>query len=268
MRDLCIQVNHRMGADMLAALERAVEMEESPHGKHVLQHLIENARVARDHWYPICQDTGTAVLFVDMGQDVRVTGGSLADALQDGVRQGYREGYLRSSIVRHPLDRVNTGDNTPGIVYYDIVPGDRFTIGMLAKGQGCDNMSRLAMLTPHDGREGMLAFIDRTIAEAGPNPSPPLVVGIGVGGTFEKAALLAKRALLRPVGAPHAEPDTAALEREILDRVNALGIGPAGYGGRVTALAVHVETHPTHIAALPVAVNLDCHSHRAGMVTL
>ncbi|MBI4280155.1 MAG: fumarate hydratase, partial [Armatimonadetes bacterium] len=183
VRDLCIQVNHRMGADMLAVLQRALEIEESPQGRHVLEHLLENARVAREHWYPICQDTGTAVLFVDIGQEVRVAGGSLADALQEGVRRGYREGYLRNSIVRHPLDRVNTGDNTPAIIYYEIVPGDRLTIGMLAKGQGCDNMSRLAMLAPADGREGLFAYIERTISEAGPNPPPPLVVGVGPGGT-------------------------------------------------------------------------------------
>jgi fumarate hydratase subunit alpha len=203
-----------------------------------------------------------------LGQDVHVAGGDLQAAIDDGVRRGYREGYLRASVVRAPLDRRNTGDNTPAIVYTRIVPGDRITLGVLAKGAGCDNMSRLAMLTPADGRDGVLDFVTRTVAEAGPNPSPPLVVGVGLGGTFEQAAVLAKRSLLRQVGTPSPDRETAALETELLRRINDLGIGPAGFGGRVTALAVHVEQHPTHIASLPVAVNLDCHSHRAGQVVL
>ena len=268
LRDLCITVNHRMGADMLAALERARAAEESEIGRTVLARLLENARVAREEWFPICQDTGTVVVFVDLGQDVHVTGGDLQGAIDEGVRRGYREGYLRASVVRAPLDRQNTGDNTPAIVYTRIVPGDRITLSVLAKGAGCDNMSRLAMLTPAEGREGVVEFVTRTIAEAGPNPSPPLVVGVGVGGTFEQAALLAKRALLRRVGDPSPEPDAAALEAELLRRINDLGIGPGGFGGRITALAVHVEQHPTHIASLPVAVNLDCHSHRAGQAVL
>jgi len=268
LRDLCIAVNHRMGADMLAALERAHAAEESDIGRAVLARLLENARVAREEWFPICQDTGTAVVFLDLGQDVHVTGGDLRTAVDEGVRRGYRDGYLRASVVRAPLDRHNTGDNTPAILYTRIVPGDRVTLSMLAKGAGCDNMSRLAMLTPADGREGVIDFVRRTVAEAGPNPSPPVIVGVGLGGTFEQAALLAKRALLRPVAAPSPDPDTAALEADMLRRINDLGIGPAGFGGRVTALAVHVEQHPTHIASLPVAVNLDCHSHRAGQVIL
>jgi fumarate hydratase subunit alpha len=268
VRDLCIRINHEVGADMLAALERARAAEESEVGRAVLDSLLENARVARERLYPICQDTGTAVVFLDVGQDLHISGGPLEDAIHEGVRRGYREGYLRASIVRGPLDRVNTGDNTPAIIYTRIVPGDRLGIAILAKGAGCDNMSRIAMLTPADGREGLVRFVVGTVAEAGPNPSPPLVVGVGVGGTFELAALLSKRALLRPVGSPHPDPEVAALEEELLRRINALGIGPAGFGGRVTALAVHVETHPTHIASLPVAVNLDCHSHRAGSVVL
>lgn len=268
VRDLCIRVNHQMGPNMLAALRRAREIEESEVGRAVLDGLLENARVARERMYPICQDTGTAVVFLDMGQDVHVTGGSLEEAVHEGVRQGYREGYLRASIVRSPLDRVNTGDNTPAILYTRIVPGDRLTVGLLAKGAGCDNMSRIAMLTPADGRRGVVEFVVRTVAEAGPNPSPPLIVGVGLGGTFEHAALLSKRALLRPVAEPHPDPALARLEAELLDRINELGIGPAGFGGRVTALAVHVEVHPTHIASLPVAVNLDCHSHRSGWVVL
>ncbi len=268
VRDLCIRINHEVGADMLAALERARAAEESEVGHAVLDSLLENARVARERLYPICQDTGTAVVFLDVGQDLHISGGPLEDAIHEGVRRGYREGYLRASVVRGPLDRVNTGDNTPAIIYTRIVPGDRLGIAILAKGAGCDNMSRIAMLTPADGREGLVRFVVGTVAEAGPNPSPPLVVGVGVGGTFELAALLSKRALLRPVGSPHPDPEVAALEEELLRRINALGIGPAGFGGRVTALAVHVETHPTHIASLPVAVNLDCHSHRAGSVVL
>lgn len=268
LRDLCITVNHRMGADMLAALERARAAEESEIGRTVLARLLENARVAREEWFPICQDTGTVVVFLDLGQDVHVGGGDLGKAIDEGVRRGYREGYLRASVVRTPLNRQNTGDNTPAIVYTRIVPGDRITLSVLAKGAGCDNMSRLAMLTPAEGREGVVEFVTRTIAEAGPNPSPPLIVGVGLGGTFEQAALLAKRALLRRVGDPSPEPDAAALEAELLRRINDLGIGPGGFGGRITALAVHVEEHPTHIASLPVAVNLDCHSHRAGQAVL
>jgi fumarate hydratase subunit alpha len=268
VRDLCITVNHQMGPDMLVALQRARAIEESELGRSVLDRLLENARVAREHWFPICQDTGTAVIFADLGQDVHVTNGDLESAINEGVRQGYRDGYLRPSIVRGPLDRVNTQDNTPAIVYYRIVSGDRLELGMLAKGAGCDNMSRLAMLVPSDGYEGVAGFVTRCISEAGPNPSPPLIVGVGMGGTFERAALLSKRALLRPVGEPNPDPKLAELEADLLQRINDLGIGPAGFGGRVTALAVHVQAHPTHIASLPVAVNLDCHSHRSGRVVL
>jgi fumarate hydratase subunit alpha len=268
VRDLCISANHEMGADMLSALARAREMEESETGRAVLDRILENARVARDHRYPICQDTGTAVVFLDVGQDLRITGGDLEVAIHDGVRQGYRDGYLRPSIVRSPLDRVNTGDNTPPIIYTRIVSGDRLNLVVLAKGAGCDNMSRLTMLAPFEGQEGILRFVVRTVSEAGPNPSPPLIVGVGLGGTFEQAALLSKRALLRTVGEPNLDGLLADLEVELLRRINDLGIGPAGFGGRVTALAVHVESHPTHIASLPVAVNLDCHSHRVGRVVL
>ncbi len=268
IRDLCITANHQMGPDMLAALERARRAEESEVGRSVLDRLLENARVAREHWFPICQDTGTAVIFADLGQDLHVTGGDLESAINEGVRQGYRDGYLRASIVRGPLDRVNTEDNTPAIVYYRIVPGDRLDLGLLPKGAGCDNMSRLAMLTPSEGYHGVVEFVTRCISEAGPNPSPPLIVGVGMGGTFERAALLSKHALLRPVGQPNPEPRLAALEADLLRRINDLGIGPAGFGGRITAFAVHAEAHPTHIGSLPVAVNLDCHSHRSGRVVL
>lgn len=268
VRDLCINVNHEMAADMLQALARAREMEESDTGRAVLARILENARVAREHRYPICQDTGTAVVFIDLGQDVHVIGGDLEAAIYEGVRQGYRDGYLRASIVGDPFERINTGDNTPPVVYTRIVPGDRLNLAVLAKGAGCDNMSRLAMLTPFEGREGILNFVVRTVSEAGPNPSPPLIVGVGLGGTFEQAALLSKRSLLRPVGEPNPDSSLAGLEADLLRRINDLGIGPAGFGGRITALAVHVESHPTHIASLPVAVNLDCHSHRVGRIVL
>ena len=268
VRELCIEVNYRMGDDMLAALGRAREIEESEVGRTVLARLLENARVARGEGYPICQDTGQAVVFVDLGQEVHLEGGDLESAIDEGVRQGYRDGYLRASVVESPIHRVNTGDNTPAIVYTRVVPGDRVSLGLLAKGAGCDNMSRLAMLKPSDGHEGAAEFVVRAVSEAGPNPSPPLIVGVGLGGTFERAALLSKRALLRRVGDPSPDPALAALEGELRRRINDLGIGPAGFGGRVTALAVHVESHATHIASLPVAVNLDCHSHRAGRVVL
>jgi fumarate hydratase subunit alpha len=268
VRELCIEVNYRMGDDMLAALERARAAEESDVGRTVLARLLENARVARNGTYPICQDTGQAVVFCDIGQDVHLIGGGLEPAIDEGVRQGYRDGYLRASVVESPLHRVNTGDNTPAIVHTRIVPGDRITLGFLAKGAGCDNMSRLAMLTPSDGHVGAVEFIVRAVSEAGPNPSPPLIVGVGLGGTFERAALLSKRALLRTVGEPSPERALAELEAELLTQINDLGIGPAGFGGRVTALAVHVESHATHLASLPVAVNLDCHSHRAGRAVL
>lgn len=268
VRDLCVRVNHEMSADMLAALERARQIEESETGRAVLDRLLENARVAREQLFPICQDTGTACVFADVGQEVHIQGAGLDAAIHEGVRQGYRAGYLRASIVRGPLDRVNTGDNTPAIVYTRLVPGDRIALTLLAKGAGCDNMSRLAMLTPAEGRDGVLRVVVRTVADAGPNASPPLIVGVGLGGTFEQAALLSKRALLRPVGEPSPDAGLAELEAELLERINDLGIGPAGFGGRVTALAVHVESHPTHIASLPVAVNLDCHSHRIGKVVL
>jgi fumarate hydratase subunit alpha len=268
VRQLCIDANYRISPEMIAALERAREQEESPQGRQVLGQLLENWRIAGQGIFPICQDTGYAVLFVELGQDLHITGGNLNEALTEGVRQGYREGYLRKSLVRSPLRRENTGDNTPPIIYYDVVPGEGCSIALLVKGCGCDNRSALRMLTPAEGVEAATDFIVETVAQAGPNASPPVIVGVGLGGTFEKAALLSKKALLRPVGQPSPDPEVAALEREVLTRINALGIGPAGFGGTVTALAVHVELFATHIAALPVAVNLDCHSHRCKAITL
>ena len=268
VRDLCIEANTRLPEDHLAALRRALDEEESPLGHEVLERLLENARVARERCIAFCQDTGYAVFFVELGNEVRIAGGELEGAINEGVRRGYEEGVLRKSIVRSPLDRTNTGDNTPAVVYYDIIPGDGLKLTMLVKGAGCDNMSALKMLTPAEGLPEMKRFVVETIERAGPNASPPLTVGVGIGGPFERAALLAKKALTRPTGEPNPDPQLAQLEAELLDAINATGIGPAGYGGRVTALAVHIESFPTHIAAFPVAVNLDCHSHRVSSVEL
>jgi fumarate hydratase subunit alpha len=268
VRDLCIEANTRLPADHLTALRRALDEEESPLGHEVLERLLENAKVARERCIAFCQDTGYAMFFVELGSEVRVSGGELGEAIDEGVRRGYEEGFLRKSIVRSPLDRTNTGDNTPAVVYYDITPGDGLKLTMVAKGAGCDNMSALKMLTPAEGLPEMRRFVVETIERAGPNASPPLTVGVGIGGPFERAALLAKKALTRPTGEPNPDPQLAQLEAELLDAINATGIGPAGYGGRVTALAVHIESFPTHIAAFPVAVNLDCHSHRVSSVRL
>jgi len=268
VRDLCIEANTRLPEEHLSALRGALEAEESPLGREVLERLLENAEVARERCVAFCQDTGYAVFFVEIGSAVRVTGGEIGEAIDEGVRRGYEEGYLRKSIVRSPVDRTNTGDNTPAIVYYDVVPGERLKLTMLVKGAGCDNMSALRMLTPAEGLPAMKRFVVETVERAGPNASPPLTVGVGIGGPFERSALLAKRALTRPSGEPNPDPEIARIERELLDAINDTGIGPAGYGGRVTALAVHVESFPTHIAAFPVAVNLDCHSHRTASVEL
>jgi fumarate hydratase subunit alpha len=234
----------------------------------VIGELLENARVARERCVAFCQDTGYAVFFVELGSGTRVVGGEIGEAIDEGVRRGYGEGFLRKSIVRGPVDRTNTGDNTPAIVYYDVVSGDALKLTLLVKGAGCDNMSALKMLTPAEGLPAMKRFVVETIERAGPNASPPLTVGVGIGGPFERAALLAKKALTRPSGKPNPDPEIAGLEEELLDAINATGIGPAGYGGTVTALAVHVESFPTHIAAFPVAVNLDCHSHRTSSIEL
>lgn len=268
VRDLCIETNTRLPEDHLRALRRALDEEESDLGREVIEQLLENAEVARENCVAFCQDTGYAVFFVEVGSEVRFAGGEIGAAIDEGVRRGYDEGYLRKSIVKSPVDRENTGDNTPAIVYYDIVPGDGLKITLLVKGAGCDNMSALKMLTPADGPEAMKKFVVETIENAGPNASPPMTVGVGIGGPFEKAAQLAKKALTRSSDEPNPDPQLAELEKEILEEINATGIGPAGYGGRVTALAVHVESFPTHIAAFPVAVNLDCHSHRTRSVEL
>ena len=268
VRDLCIEANTRLPQDHLSALRRALDAEESELGREVIERLLENAEVARKRCIAFCQDTGYAVFFVELGSEVRITEGEIGNAIDEGVRRGYGEGYLRKSIVRSPINRTNTGDNTPAVVYYEPVPGDGLKLTMLVKGAGCDNMSALRMLTPADGLPAMKDFVVETIERAGPNASPPLTVGVGIGGPFEKAAQLAKKALTRPSGEPNPDPELARLEEELLEEINATGIGPAGYGGVVTALAVHVESFPTHIAAFPVAVNLDCHSHRTASTEL
>lgn len=262
VRDLCIETNTCLREDQMAALRRARGDEESPLGQEVLDQLLENAGVACGEGVPFCQDTGYAVFFVELGQEVRFTDGHIGEAIDEGVRRGYREGFLRKSIVGSPIERENTGDNTPAVVYYDLVPGEALEITLLVKGAGCDNMSALRMLTPAEGLEGAKEFVVETIERAGPNASPPMTVGVGIGGPFEKAAQLAKKALTRTSGEPSPDPDLAELERDLMARINATGIGPAGYGGTQTALAVHVESYPTHIAQFPVAVNIDCHSHR------
>jgi fumarate hydratase subunit alpha len=255
--------------DVLAAIKRARENESSPVARDVLDRILKNAEIAAKEGIPLCQDTGTAVVFVELGQEVHITGGDLYSAINEGVRQGYTQGYLRKSLVRQPFSaRVNTKDNTPAMIYTDVVPGDKLRIIAMTKGAGSENMSRLAMIPPAQGRQGIIDFVVKAVDEAGSNPCPPVIVGVGIGGTAEKALLLAKRALLREVGKPGLDAETAELEGEILQKVNNLGIGAMGYGGRITALAVHVETSPTHIGSMPVAVNLQCHSDRHKEVIL
>jgi fumarate hydratase subunit alpha len=253
------EAGYYLPEDVLNALKQAREAEESPAGREVLQRLLENTDIATREQIPLCQDTGSAVVFLELGQDVHIVGGDLYSAINEGVRQGYTEGYLRKSMVASPFSaRVNTKDNTPAIIYTEIIPGDRLKISTMPKGGGAENMSRLAMLPPARGRQGVIDFVVNTVDEAGSNPCPPVIVGVGIGGTVEKAFVLAKRTLLREVGKPSLDAEVAELEREILKRVNNLGIGPMGYGGRITALAVHVDVFPSHIASLPVAVNLQC----------
>jgi fumarate hydratase subunit alpha len=260
---LCQEANFFLGEDVLSALRRAKGEEESPLGKETLEQILENADVAATKHLPLCQDCGSAVVLLEVGQETHITGGELNAAVEEGVRQGYAQGYLRRSIVRQPFSaRVNTRDNTPPIVHTEIIPGEQLKITMMPKGSGSENMSRLAMLMPAKGRQGIVEFVVGVVEEAGSNPCPPVIVGVGIGGTAEKAMMLAKKALLRPVGEPNPDDEVAGLERELLAGVNALGIGPQGFGGRITALAVHIDVFPCHIASLPVAVNLQCHSAR------
>jgi len=266
---LCQQANFELGEDVLAALKKALKNEVSPLGRETLSQLIENARVAKAEKLPLCQDCGTAVVFLEIGQEVHISGGNLNTAVEEGVRQGYDEGYLRKAMVNQPFsDRVNTGDNTPAVIHTEIVPGDKLKITVMPKGGGAENMSQLAMLLPNQGSQGIIELVAHTVEEAGGNACPPLIVGVGIGGTTDKAMLLAKKALLRKVGQPSPDPEVAKLEREILAAVNALGIGPMGYGGSTTALAVHALVTGAHIVSLPVAVNLQCHSARHKEATL
>ena len=261
VKNACMSANFELGEDVIAAFKKTGETEESPVGKEILGQLLENARIAKEEKIAICQDTGFAVFFVELGDEVKVSGGNLVGAINEGVRQGYQEGYLRKSIC-HPFTRKNTGDNTPAIVHLNLVAGDQLKIIIAPKGGGSENMSRVTMLKPSDGIEGIKKFVIDRVRESGANPCPPLVIGVGIGGTFEKAALIAKEALLRPVGSKNPDSELAALEEELLLKINDLGIGPQGLGGRTTALAVHVKMHPCHIASLPVAVNTQCHSAR------
>ena len=261
IRDLCIKANTHLGEDVLAALHKAIELEVSPTGKDILEKLVENARIAREEEIPICQDTGFAVVFAELGQEVHLAGGDLKEAINEGVRQGYQDGYLRKSIC-HPFTRRNTGDNTPAVIHIDIVPGDMVRLIVAPKGGGSENMSRVTMLTPAVGMEGVKDFVVQRVKESGANPCPPTIVGVGIGGTFETTALLAKKALLRPLGSQNPNGELALLEDELYEEINGLGIGPQGLGGRITSLAVHVDMMESHIASLPVAVNIQCHAAR------
>ena len=265
---LCVEANHELRADHVAALRRALDEERSPIGCQVLSALLQNAEVSAREQVAFCQDTGYAVMYLTVGQDVHFVGGSLTEAINAGVAAGYREGYLRASLVRSPIDRVNTGDNTPAMIHVELVPGTELRLTLLIKGAGCDNMSAIRMLTPAEGTPAMIDFVVETIEKAGPSASPPVTVGLGLGGTFDKAAAMAKHALTRTSGQPNEDPELAALEERVRTAINATGVGPAGFGGTVTALAVHIEAMPTHIASYPVAINLDCHSHRVREVTL
>ncbi len=260
--DMCIESTHTLSEDMEAAFTKAVEEEGSPLGKLVMDQLQENLHLARTEQIPICQDTGMTVVFLRLGQEVHLTGGALKTAVDEGVRRGYDRGYLRKSVVGDPIERVNTGDNTPAVLHCEIVPGDRVEITVAPKGFGSENMSRIYMLKPADGLEGVKNAILSAVEEAGPNACPPMVVGVGIGGTFEKCALMAKHALTRDLREESPIPYVRALEREMLEKINALGIGPGGLGGTTTAMAVNIETYPTHIAGLPVAVNICCHVNR------
>lgn len=268
IEEMCIEANHFLSEDMKECLGCAAENEKSPLGRQILSQLQENLQIAGDEMIPICQDTGMAVVFVKAGQDVHFEGGSLTEAINEGVRNGYVNGFLRKSVVKDPIYRENTKDNTPAVIHYEITEGDQVEITLAPKGFGSENMSRVFMLKPADGMEGAVNAIVSAVREAGPNACPPVVVGVGIGGTFEKAALMAKQALTRPVGTHSEFPSIKAMEEEVLEKVNNLGIGAAGLGGTVTALAVNINTYPTHIAGLPVAVNMCCHVNRHAVRTL
>jgi fumarate hydratase subunit alpha len=268
VKKLCMEANWELEPDMLRAFDRALQRERSDAGRQVLQILKDNAEMARTRRIAYCQDTGFVVCFVELGQDVHVTGGALDAAINEGVRQGYTEGYLRASIVRSPFDRVNTGDNTPAVIHVDVVEGATLKIMLMAKGGGCENRSKYKMLTPAEGSQGVKDWVIECVRTAGPDACPPLILGVGVGGTFEKAAILSKKALFRELGSANPDPALDALEKELLDRANRLGIGPQGYGGDTTAFGIHILTYPCHITSLPVAVTIECHAHRHKDVTL
>lgn len=263
VKKLCMDANYNLGDDVYRALKKGINAEESPVAVDMLKRLVENAEIARREKIAICQDTGFAVFFVELGDAVRITGGTITDAINEGVRQGYDEGYLRKSIC-HPFTRKNTGDNTPAVIHFEPVAGDTLKITFAAKGGGSENMSGVAMLKPADGVDGVIEYVAQRVIESGANPCPPVVVGVAIGGTIEKAAILAKKALLRTIGSVNPDAEAAELEQRILEQINRSGIGPQGLGGRTTALAVHVTIHPCHIASLPVAVNINCHAYRHG----
>ncbi len=265
IKEMCIEANHFLSGDMKACLERAAEEEKAPLGKQILGQLKENLQIAGEDMIPICQDTGMAVVFLEIGQDVHFEGGSLENAVNEGVRRGYTEGFLRKSVVKDPFIRENTKDNTPAVIHYEIVPGDSVRITVAPKGFGSENMSRVFMLKPADGMEGVKNAILTAVRDAGPNACPPMVVGVGIGGTFEKCALMAKKALTRPAGEHSPIPYVKEMEQELLEQINGTGIGPGGLGGSTTAFAVHIDIYPTHIAGLPVAVNICCHVNRHAM---
>ncbi len=267
VKEAAVAANYEPGEDLLRALARGMAEEESESGREIFRQLLENARITREQRIPMCQDCGLAVVFVELGQDVHLVGGSFEMAIHAGVRQGYGEGYLRKSLC-DPLTRANTGDNTPAVIHTEIVAGDSLKLTVVPKGGGSENMSRVHMLKPAEGWAGIKEKVVSTVREAGPNPCPPIIVGVGIGGTFERAALLSKKALIRELGLPHADPELAKLEQELLLAVNDLGIGPQGLGGRITALAVHLLMQPCHIASLPVAVNIQCHASRHQEVIL
>ena len=264
---LCMDANYNLGEDVVDALKKFYEAEESPTAKSILQQILKNAEIARDEQMPICQDTGFAVYFVEKGVDLCIEG-DLTQAINEGTRQGYIEGYLRKSIVEDPLRRVNTKDNTPAVIWYEDVPGDQLKITLATKGGGSENMSEVRMLKPSDGAEGLVNFVVDRVKRSGANPCPPIIVGVGVGGTYEKCAYIAKKSLLRKVGSTHPDPFYAKMEDEMLEKINKLGIGPQGFGGRTTALDVFIESHPCHIASLPAAVNIQCHAARHKSFTI
>ncbi len=268
IRNMCISINLKLSDDMKTALENAEKNESDPLGTQILNILEQNLAIAESDSIPICQDTGMAVVFLEVGQEVHLVGGNIEDAVNDGVSRGYTDGYLRKSVVRDPLDRVNTGDNTPAVIHYSIVPGENVRITLAPKGFGSENMSKVCMLKPADGTDGVLDAIVNAVKEAGPNACPPVVVGVGIGGTFEKCAILAKKALTRSVGSHNSKEHIRRLEETALERINNLDIGPAGLGGNTTALAVNIETYPTHIAGLPVGINICCHVNRHISVTI